>query len=83
MGRPKRIDPAIRWELQISQRLANKVEKMLQDPVTNKPMQGARSRFVEALILDAMKQIENGEAIYDPLSKTLRRKRPQDRSTNS
>lgn len=60
------------WKLNLSASLAGKVEYMLTDPITKKPIYGARTKLVEALLENWIATQENRPAPSVPTIDQLR-----------
>lgn len=75
MGRHKKIVPTKVWKISLQKDLADRIEAMLADPVTDKVLLGSRAAFIEARLREVLADIEAGRAAFDPITGRILRKR--------
>lgn len=56
MPRPNHDDPPVNVVISLPQSLATKLDLLLFDPVRGKPKYGARSKFIQQLIIDYLRK---------------------------
>lgn len=67
VGRSKKLDRPQEWAVYVPQSTCDRLEPILNDPLYDKPIYGARGKLINRLLLEFLDDIEQQRRTFDPV----------------